>query len=119
MNPKSKEYKALQATWDAKLKKSGFVDIEQRDGNLKRWDGDKIPRRLSNLKFQVQAEFYRSAGMFLHEHTFVTSSEKNVWALFAEGLTVRDISKKLKKSKWNIHTTIQRLTKVMVAKWRE
>lgn len=122
MHPKSKEYKALQAEWDAKLKRSGFEDHEQRDGNLKRWHAHDLPARLSSVKFQVQADYYRSAGMFLHEHTFDSEIERAVWELHAAGATLREIPKQLKSSKvrtkWKAHQIIQKLTKIMVAKWR-
>ena len=116
----TKEFLALQKLWDKKLAASGFEDIEQRDGNLKTWASLFTRGATADVTVEAKQEYFRAAGHFLHRHRF-TAFEKKVWALHAEGLSVRNVVISLKDNfgiktyKRQVHETIQRLFKLMMA----
>ena len=121
MQPKSKEYKALEALWDKKLASSGFKDIEQRDGNLKIWHSFIMPRRLGTVRCQIQAEYYSQAATFLLQHVFANATEHKIWQLHSEGVPIREIGRQVKRSKADpkstVYNVINRLRKIMVVAW--
>lgn len=118
-----KEFKKLQADWDAKLKESGFEDAETRDGNLKTWHKYDVLDRFSREDGETKMEYFAAAGRFLHDYQFESLSERTVWQLHCEGLSIRQILKAIKdskvKSKWKVHQIVQKLKAAMVNKWRE
>lgn len=94
--PKPKSLKQLTREWDKRLKDSGFEDIEQRDGRLKRWESHFFKQR-PDVEFQeAKTSYYRMAGYFLHEHKFEDDVIKLIWQLHSEGLGQRTIIKELK-----------------------
>lgn len=127
MNNQSKEFKALQKLWDKKLAASGFQDIEQRDGGLKVWSDRFCNGYHNEITMSAKQEYYRAAGHFLHEYEFKTPTEKRIWTLHSEAMSIRNIVKALKKEKlWfvgghtahkrRVHETIQRFVKLMMEK---
>lgn len=91
--------------WYRVLADAGFKDIETRDetgemnGPLKtdkRWNADK---RLSfedvAAGYESEAEYYRLAGLFLHEHRFPVKEDRSIWELHAEGVPYREIATRL------------------------
>ncbi len=122
---KTKEFKALQIKWEAKLKKAGFKDLERKD----RWGRaeerlqtdtmENVANRGTTVEeFEATQDYYRIAGQFLHEHKFKTQVEKKIWELHAEGDSIRVIIKKLKHRgitayKDLVQTTINRLADEM------
>lgn len=133
MDRNSKEFKKLQETWDNKLKRSGFQDIEQRDGHLKTWSTQFVLDH-SDSQIEAKQEYYRAAGHFLHEYKFTHPAERRIWELHCAGIskvaTVAILEseklwfKKRKKTGWTHHrpcaTTVQvvltRLKKMMLRK---
>lgn len=116
--------KKLIEHWDRKLKESGFVDIEdRRTGLLKKcggdanWDPDWFHDLSTNFQEwegktvdgiklgskgystyvwkQSQAEYYRLVSIYYHEKEFKSDREKRIWGLHAEGISHREIAKKL------------------------
>lgn len=123
MERKSKDFKALQAKWYAKLEKKGFVDIEQKNGRLKTYDGLFFHTQLGKKGqsfFEAKEEYYRRAGQFLHEYQFETPFAKQVWALHADGYGIREIvdylkQKGIKTYRRAVHELLQGLTKELLA----
>lgn len=118
MDPKSKEFKALQAHWDKKLKQDGFHDIEQADGLLKQWDNLWFHTHTNPILYEAKAEYYRQAEHFLHSHQFDTTTEKIVWQLHSEGFGYREISKALrelgiKRNKDTVGKLVHKLQELM------
>lgn len=122
----------LQKLWYSKLKADGFEDIEQENGMLKEWSSkfytsqfketngtkaeDKIPINYA------KAEYYRLAEHFLNSHKFKNRLESLIWNLHSQGMSFREIAKKLKNStnslrlnKDNINTVIKTLAKTMMS----
>ncbi len=121
---KTKEFKALEAKWDAKLKKSGFEDIEQReDGNLKVWHSLFFKVRCKgNVSQQSKEEYYRLAGQFLNDYAFENETDRRIWELHSNGDGVRTIAATISKRKRNktsksvVNSVIRRLAAEMIAK---
>lgn len=116
------KFKALQAKWDQKLAKSGFDDIEQRDGNLKQWHAHLFHTRARahEVERQGKEEYFRYATQFLHTYDFETKADKIIWENHSEGKTAPEIAKILSKRKilFNIRKIRARLTlisEIMVA----
>jgi hypothetical protein len=103
--PKSRkrdaEFLALQRRWYRRIKKDGFKDIEVLQSN-----GEFFPL-LSGARFSNEKEeFYAIASWFSHEFEFKTKTEANIWALFCEGQTYRQIASRLKKKLYQVFKTI-------------
>lgn len=121
--PKKLDPKNLKAVWYKKLKDAGFSDIEQEDGNLKKWSTPKsissVRKDPSLLKMAGDMEYYRLAGHFLNDHSFSSELERVIWEYHSNGMGVREIAAELKQvkvstlSKTQIHGIVKRLTWAM------
>ncbi len=125
MNPKSKDFQALQKTWYKKLKQEGFEDIEQADGHLKLWSAYYFRSKYKTdgdvLFQQAKEEYYRLARQFLHEKSFEDIRTKRIWELHSEGMSIRNIVKVLKQEghvayKNIVHPIVKALSKEMIEK---
>ncbi len=121
----SQSFKALNAEWEAKLKDSGFEDIERDENNLKEYASSDFKKRPEYD--QSKEEYYRLAGQFFHDYSFRGPNrewKKRVWGLHAEGKSIREIIKILDpegkepfgKLFKQIQPAIAKLAKVMVKK---
>jgi hypothetical protein len=121
MATSSSELKKLQKLWYAKLKKSGFNDIEQDEDNLKVWSADKFgPKKalVQNGGWEAKEEYYRLSGWFLNEYQFATKLERLIWEEHDKGISIVDITKMLKKrrvktNRDKVWKTIKRLEDTM------
>lgn len=123
MDFNSKEFKDLQKKWYKKAEDSGFDDIEQEDGNLKRWDSYVFQRKYNKEQAEAKESYYRSAGKFLYDYKFEKKSQREIWRLHAEGLSFEKILKVLKKrfrklTLWDVRHTIEQLDKKMKEEWK-
>lgn len=121
MNNKTKEFKKLQAEWYSKLEDEGFQDVEQDEEHLKRWTSSFFKTRYNPTLWKAKEEYYRAAGHFLHDYKFSNDTEKLIWELHGEAMSIRNIAlvlkaKGIKSYKRRIHETIQKLAKEMVNK---
>lgn len=103
MSQNSKDFKKLQREWNKRLKDSGFKDIEQPDGRLKRWDSHYFQLQFSQNHQGLTKEYqeskiayYRMAGYFLNDYKFQDEVEKLIWNMHSEGVGQRAIIKELK-----------------------
>ncbi len=92
MNFKSPEFKKLQKEWYKKLAKSGFVDIEQNEYELKN------PATGAPFTAEETIQYYKLASAYLENTDFETLNEKLVWFLHSQGETGRTIGTALNKS---------------------
>jgi hypothetical protein len=111
------DYKKLRAKWYAKLKKSGFEDIESDDDNLKDWSS-KFEREKSLTSWKAKESYYYMATSFLNSYRFVTELEKAIWEYHSNGLSHATIANLLKKTKIKTNRTtvglvIKRLRQIM------
>lgn len=120
---KTKGFAKLQEKWYKKLKKEGFVDLEDVRGNLWTWSSFYFSCRYTPDRFHDIERFYQEAEVFLHEHPFKNVRDRAVWELFCQGKTVQAISKALKARHFKLVSNtavfhiINRLTKEMKKKW--
>jgi len=131
----------LIAEWDKKLRDSGFVDIEDRKtGLLKKCGGDQIvvpegfeklgccwteieiktsmaDHQFNNKGYssfvwkQSQAEYYRIAAIMFHDGEFKNLREKEIWGFHSEGVSTREIAKKMGLTQRQVFYTIQTIEK--------
>lgn len=117
----SDAFKRLKAQWYSKLAKSGFEDIERNENELILWHSEYFlgDRRHATAVVEGKINYYRIAGQFLHDHAFNNAHEKEMWRLHAEGKSIRDIMKVLKKfSKRKVHTVLTTLEAEMINRWK-
>jgi len=116
----------LIKVWDERLKKSGFVDIENRKtGLLKKTGGDvywspelyESPSTNNDLGYssltwkESQAEYYRVASQCLHEYEFKSIRERIIWQLHAEGISDYEIVKEINSTYRKVRYVIEQLQK--------
>lgn len=94
----SNEYQKLKKVWYAKLKESGFNDIETKDENLRggssNWRfNSKFTTRYSH---KSKEEYTYQATQFLNRFTFDSEMHRAIWAYHVEGLSMDEITKILK-----------------------
>jgi 23S rRNA A2030 N6-methylase RlmJ len=99
MDLHSKEFKKLRDKWYKRLKDSGFVDIENKNGELLTSHADYFRYRqkmLGSTTFEVKEEYYRLARQFLSDHKFADKREMLIWEYHSEGKSIREIVRRLK-----------------------
>ena len=114
------DYEKLRAVWYKKLEREGFEDIETDENNLKSWTATKV-RRSQDL-WQAKEAYYQMAANLLNDYKFESNVEKWIWEYHADGVSVRDIVKLLKRrtkvsliGRGLVWTTIKRLEASMKA----
>lgn len=106
----SKQFKDLKKKWYKKLQKEGFEDIEWHDAET--GDGENssylksnfiqtyLSDRLSSkqtLGNSFRYEIQRSLDHFTEHGKFSSPLLKQVWTMYAEGKTYREMSNELRK----------------------
>lgn len=116
----SKQFKTLQARWYKKLQSSGFEEAEDINSPrelLKDWHSMYFQKRYTPDTFSAKQEYYRLACLFLFSHKFQNDLEKKIWYMHAEGLPIRKIKSKLKRTKISkVRTIITALSKIMLGR---
>jgi hypothetical protein len=97
-NPKDKSFKKLQDKWYAKLKKSGFKDIEHDEDTLTEYSSVYFKKHTYDEMVEKQ-RYHDMANSFLEQYKFETEKDKLIWDYHTNGLSVRDIADLLKKVK--------------------
>lgn len=95
----------LTNKWYAKLKKSGFEDIEFYDSNTGYGqNADYLKNSAAKLasKYRPEtAQHYRICSNFAAHYTFPNAKIKFIFSLYAEGVTFREIIKQTKAHKYS------------------
>lgn len=93
-------YQTLKTVWYAKLKKSGFEDVEKDEYRLKQYAA-KFNAQDPGIQYgwNFKQEYYSMAREFLNHYKFQTTIDKVIWEYHTEGISCRNISKLLKKVK--------------------
>jgi len=105
----------LRREWYGKLKAAGFEDIETGDEHNGLLKTDKRFQEGHESADEAQAEYYRLASVFLHEHRWQLSRDQRIWAAHAEGVPMREIAKRCKTYVRLVHATVNRLRAIMLA----
>ena len=120
-------FKDLQQEWREKLKASGFRDEESAGFLRSGWRRDKEYRaavsqgdgeRRAAMGAAVMGErqeYYRRAGIFLHNYPFRSDVMKRVWRMHTEGRFPSGIAKAVFKSRAYVKSTIRDCKRRMMA----
>lgn len=117
MKPKyynTESFAAEKAEWDAKLKDSGFEDIETPGGLLAtdvRTDANSV---LATRGVEVES-YYRMAREWLDRYQFPAELDRRIWALHCEGKTQREIARLVFSSLRPVNWSIARTNRAMLA----
>lgn len=100
-----------QLLWNKKLKKSGFVDIEDSKGYLKEYDSRYFQDRYHPESFVNKERYYQLAGQLIHSYPFLNVREKKVWTMHAEGTSQEVIATKMKVDQATISRIVTRIAR--------
>jgi hypothetical protein len=127
----TKQFELLKKKWYAKLKRAGFVDIEQDEDSLTNWSSSRFLRGKNRNKALEDVmdynlskqEYYRLVGHFLHDHKFENKVDKLIWELHSEAISYRKIVSKLKHKGIDTNTmrifhAITRLKTIMIERYK-
>lgn len=109
-------YKALRDEWYAKLKQSGFDDIEDVNSPremLKQWHSIWFHTTSDPLHFKCKHRYFRMAEQFLNNFRFRSHIEKKIWSLHVEGLSLREIGSEVGLNKDKVNKIVLRFKKTM------
>jgi hypothetical protein len=106
---------ALTREWYAKLKASGFEDIETGDEHSGLLKTDKRIEEGRGEEYAASAEYYRRAGVFLHHREWADDRERRIWELHSEGMGMNEIARTAKAGNTLVHATINRLRAEMLS----
>lgn len=115
---KRDEFKRLQAEWYARLRDEGFVDIEGGKDGFDVLLRRRGPKGRPSIEREQQEEFFRLAGLFLHDHEWVDGEERRAWELYCDGKTYPQIAETLEVSWGKAHYLIQRVLKGPFKRYR-
>lgn len=113
MRQNTKEFIDLQKEYYDRLAKDGFDDIEDvtnEERRLIEWHSfDQHP--IDPLVAEAIREYYTAASRLLYSHSFKNKTEKRIWELYCEGMTIREIESKLGRlKKSRIHRIISEIS---------
>lgn len=108
--------KELLAKWNRKLAASGFEDCERPDGSLKTFTTSAFSKGYYTdpNRRNAKIEYYTLAQHFLHTYKFKNNKERVMWELHSEGISIRNISKEMKRRnfktyKFQVETVLSKL----------
>jgi hypothetical protein len=94
----SSDFLRIQKKWYRRLKKEGFMDIEDHgrsDRPLKVWDSLYFLMPGVSIRIQSTQEYYEWTKEILETHDFKTPSHEAIWMMHSEGFTMTEISNSL------------------------
>lgn len=103
MSPK--QFKDLKEEWDQKLEEVGFNDIESPNDTLKTWDSCNFRRKRTLNLLNERQRYFQLATQLLNDHPFlvITQTEEEIWHMFCEGMTTREIAQTFKNQGRKLH----------------
>jgi hypothetical protein len=105
---------ALQREWYAKLKASGFQDIETGDEHSGLLKTDKRFEAGRGEEYRASAEYYQRASVLLHHRRWPDARERRIWEMHAEGVGMNEIARAAHAGNTLVHATINRLRAEML-----
>lgn len=114
-NRNNNEFKKLQAKW---YKKAGYkTEFNEFGYNAHNEDGRHYYNQYGHQEFATKQRYYELAGQFIYGYSFKDNTDKRVWTLHSEGITIRQIAETLKLSKSLVHRTIKHLKEEMIKQY--
>jgi len=112
MLPSKRPSKQEIDVWYDKLAKSGFEDIEERHSPremLKQWHSHSFRSSGTPDQFVAKQEHYLSALHVLRNYKFATKLDRQVWACYAYGKSIRKTERLIGVKRDVVHRTLTRL----------
>lgn len=100
----SKRFKNELSTWNKKLERTGFRDIEDRRGNLKSPDR----RTIAFDNREKILHFFRTLDWLMVCYPEMPRFERRVMELYSHGLFTKQIVRKVKASDKHVRNVIKR-----------
>ena len=97
---KTRAFYAIQKNWYKKLSQDGFSDIEQLmdDGSIGLYTKNAVGvsgQKYDRVKLEEEQGYYLMAGKFLHDFTFESELERQIFECFSNGESIRGTMNKL------------------------
>lgn len=106
-----KDEARIQAEWYEKLADEGFVDIEDKKGNLKQYDR----RTIAFENREIICEFFVRLDHYLTQNPNIPEPEKSILILYSEGLYATQIQRKLKVDQWSVKRVIRNYKQIILS----
>lgn len=116
---KDPKFKALKTEWEEKLKRSGFIDIEDEKGRLRQNAGNSY-RTTVLTTIEGKQSYYELLSQGYHrERCFRDAAEKIVMLLRSRGMKLKDICFGLESIKRRSHRdTVRKIIRQYEIRWR-
>lgn len=105
LNRKCKECKSLFQEWNENLRLSGHVEIEDfnvpnggPEDRLKSWDNNRF-KSMNKEVLEANREYFSQCRDLLNTQAFESEEHKEIWRLYSEGYSTREIAKIINKKK--------------------
>lgn len=107
----TKQFKKLFQTWNRRLERSGFEDVEdfkQPEPLLRRWTNTRMSHFTQDEVEDLKVYFARAREVLL-THKFKNKQERRIWELHSEGFFDKEIARELKITRHRAVTTVRRI----------
>lgn len=94
--------KLLQRDWYLKLKKDGFIDIEDEKGNLKQHN----TRTISFENQELIREFFTNLGHYLAHNWDIPDLHRKILELYCRGMHIKAIGEKVNRTSRTIYDIV-------------
>lgn len=114
--PKSPEFCALQKEWYARLRATGFKELEffHTDGtSTNALLRDSITRM--QQRYSAETTYYFTKARWYLQHAGLEPLDREIWAMHTDGRTSKDIATILGKSRYIVLKHVKRLKTAMLA----
>lgn len=120
----TKKFRQLQKVWYLKLEETGFEDAEDTNSEnefLKTWHSSYFQTKYDPHSFESKRDYYDCALEFLHRNyqnhqygLFEYNQESRIWELHCEGLSLREIARKLTITVYQVNKVVTSLKQKML-----
>jgi len=93
----------LQCEWYAKLKMSGFKDIEDANGELK----DHSHRTISFEDWEAIMSFITELGHFIENDPKIPELHIKILTLYCKGIHIKEIASQVDRVSWTVSHIIK------------
>jgi hypothetical protein len=107
----TKGFRQLNIEWQRKLKDSGFKDLENKDRDRPLINPIYKLKKIKD--YEAVREHFLNATHYLIEGKFENQLERNIWRLYSEGLSIRQIVPQVKKAKTTVYYYIDKVRRRM------
>ena len=98
----SSAFKKLQNEWYAKLRESGFADIEKDERNVRQYSSNAY-RQASLLERTTKLAYYTAMEHQAERYSFTSAEQRYVILRASEGAFISEIVKELKARSMSLH----------------